>query len=397
MSEVVPSRFDEGTVYATFDGHRQNDFDTYIYASNDFGQTWRSIAANLKGEIARTLTEDLEEPGRALPRNRDRVVPVARSGQELAASEGQPADGEDRRNHAAPARQRHDPRDARAHDLDPRQPGAHPGVLGGADDDGSREAVCARPDRDVQASGAAIATTSSGATRRSSERTRRRRRSSRGTSRARPRASQLKIADAAGKEVREISGAVLANSNRAGIQSACWDLRVQPAPAPAFGGARPRSGRRRRPGRRSGRTSGRAGRCAGAESVRRGMRRCGRRRPRRVRRRGRRESRALTCCRGPTRCLWSSTARPSRASRSRVVAGSRGRADRSRTQEDVRHGDGDARAAAARRPRSPPAWDRSTRGSPSWRKKRAARRMCRPISRRRSRRCRKTSRRSRRR
>ena len=28
VSEVVPSRFDAGTVYATFDGHRQNDFET---------------------------------------------------------------------------------------------------------------------------------------------------------------------------------------------------------------------------------------------------------------------------------------------------------------------------------------------------------------------------------
>ena len=35
----------KATVYATFDGHRQNDFETYIYASNDFGQTWRSVAA----------------------------------------------------------------------------------------------------------------------------------------------------------------------------------------------------------------------------------------------------------------------------------------------------------------------------------------------------------------
>jgi hypothetical protein len=60
VSEVVPSRFDEGTVYATFDGHRQDDFATYIYASADFGQTWRSIAANLQGEVARTLTEDLK-------------------------------------------------------------------------------------------------------------------------------------------------------------------------------------------------------------------------------------------------------------------------------------------------------------------------------------------------
>ena len=64
---------------------------------------------------------------------------------------------------------------------------------------------------------------------------------------------KLKITDAAGREIREISGPVLANSNKAGIQSACWDLRVQPAPAPpprrqARGRqARPRAGQRARP------------------------------------------------------------------------------------------------------------------------------------------------------
>ena len=62
VSEVVPSRFDEGTVYATFDGHRQNDFETYIYVSHDFGQTWQSASANLKGEVVKTLTEDLKNP-----------------------------------------------------------------------------------------------------------------------------------------------------------------------------------------------------------------------------------------------------------------------------------------------------------------------------------------------
>jgi hypothetical protein len=43
---------------------------------------------------------------------------------------------------------------------------------------------------------------------------------------------KLKITDAAGREVREISGTPLANSNKQGIQMACWDLRVQPNPAP---------------------------------------------------------------------------------------------------------------------------------------------------------------------
>src|SRR5439155_2498624 len=51
---------------------------------------------------------------------------------------------------------------------------------------------------------------------------------------------KLKIADGAGRDVREISGQLLANSGKPGIQSACWDLRVNPNPtaAPADGRGR---------------------------------------------------------------------------------------------------------------------------------------------------------------
>ncbi len=63
VSRLAPSRFDEGTAYATFDGHRLNDFGTYVYASRDYGQSWQSITGDLpKGEIARTITEDLKNP-----------------------------------------------------------------------------------------------------------------------------------------------------------------------------------------------------------------------------------------------------------------------------------------------------------------------------------------------
>jgi hypothetical protein len=58
VSEVVPSRFDAGTVYVTVDAHRLNDYETHIWASNDFGATFRSLNANLKGEVVKTLTED---------------------------------------------------------------------------------------------------------------------------------------------------------------------------------------------------------------------------------------------------------------------------------------------------------------------------------------------------
>ena len=58
VSEVVPSRFDANSAYVTVDAHRVNDFNTYIWATSDGGATFRSIAANLKGEVVKTLTED---------------------------------------------------------------------------------------------------------------------------------------------------------------------------------------------------------------------------------------------------------------------------------------------------------------------------------------------------
>jgi hypothetical protein len=47
VSRVEPSHFDTATVYVTFDNHRDNDFRPYVYVSNDFGRTFRSIANNL--------------------------------------------------------------------------------------------------------------------------------------------------------------------------------------------------------------------------------------------------------------------------------------------------------------------------------------------------------------
>ncbi|MFL5580496.1 MAG: VPS10 domain-containing protein [Gemmatimonadaceae bacterium] len=47
VSRIEPSGFDSATVYVTFDNHRRNDFTPYVYVSNDFGRTFRSIAATL--------------------------------------------------------------------------------------------------------------------------------------------------------------------------------------------------------------------------------------------------------------------------------------------------------------------------------------------------------------
>ena len=47
VSSVLASRHTAGRVYATFDGHYNDDYRAYVYVSDDFGQTWRSITAGL--------------------------------------------------------------------------------------------------------------------------------------------------------------------------------------------------------------------------------------------------------------------------------------------------------------------------------------------------------------
>ncbi len=47
VSHVIWSNADDGTLYATMDGHRSNDFKPYVLKSTDFGQTWTSISSDL--------------------------------------------------------------------------------------------------------------------------------------------------------------------------------------------------------------------------------------------------------------------------------------------------------------------------------------------------------------
>ncbi len=58
VSSLHPSVHNTDRVYATFDGHRQNDFGTHVFVSNDRGNTWRSLVANLPAECAHVLCED---------------------------------------------------------------------------------------------------------------------------------------------------------------------------------------------------------------------------------------------------------------------------------------------------------------------------------------------------
>jgi hypothetical protein len=50
VSRVIASRHAEGRAYATFDGHRSNDFAIYAYATEDYGSTWRKITTGIPGD-----------------------------------------------------------------------------------------------------------------------------------------------------------------------------------------------------------------------------------------------------------------------------------------------------------------------------------------------------------
>ena len=43
VSRVVASKYAAGTAYATFDGHRNDDYAIYIFLTSDYGETWKSI------------------------------------------------------------------------------------------------------------------------------------------------------------------------------------------------------------------------------------------------------------------------------------------------------------------------------------------------------------------
>ena len=228
VSKVAPSRFDEATVYATFDGHRNDDFRTYIYASHDYGQTWQSIAANLSGEVARTLTEDLKNPdvlylgtetglfvtidrGGSWTRikanlpdvrideivlhPRDNAMILATHGRALWILDHLEPIQEYAAAQAAPA--------ARLFTLPPYAMYRRPARDRNYEFWGDQTFFGENPPQ-----AAVIAW------------------------HLKQKAGdvKLRVTDASGREVREIGGDALAKSTAAGIQTACWDLRVAPGP-----------------------------------------------------------------------------------------------------------------------------------------------------------------------
>jgi len=57
-SRVEASHFDPGTAFAAFDGHRTDDYATYLYKTMDFGRSWKSIKGNLPFGWIHVVRED---------------------------------------------------------------------------------------------------------------------------------------------------------------------------------------------------------------------------------------------------------------------------------------------------------------------------------------------------
>ncbi|HTM34029.1 MAG TPA: hypothetical protein VL263_22110 [Vicinamibacterales bacterium] len=63
VSRLAASTHEVATVYATFDNHRNDDYGTFVYASADGGNTFRSIGEGIpKGHTVTSLAEDPKNP-----------------------------------------------------------------------------------------------------------------------------------------------------------------------------------------------------------------------------------------------------------------------------------------------------------------------------------------------
>ncbi|GIW84550.1 MAG: hypothetical protein KatS3mg107_0210 [Gemmataceae bacterium] len=63
ISSIEPSRFVEGRCYVAIDAHRSDDDKPYLFVTEDYGQSWKAITANLPPiGSTRVLREDITNP-----------------------------------------------------------------------------------------------------------------------------------------------------------------------------------------------------------------------------------------------------------------------------------------------------------------------------------------------
>ncbi|MDH5384462.1 MAG: hypothetical protein OEY18_07130 [Candidatus Aminicenantes bacterium] len=62
VSRVFASNFQEGTAYMTKSGYDRDDFRTFVYKTENYGETWTSLAGNLPAAPVNVIYEDRKNP-----------------------------------------------------------------------------------------------------------------------------------------------------------------------------------------------------------------------------------------------------------------------------------------------------------------------------------------------
>ncbi|MCP5062933.1 MAG: glycosyl hydrolase, partial [Ignavibacteriae bacterium] len=63
VSDILPSKFDENIVFATFNNLKRDDFKPYVFVSKDKGKSWKSISGNLpENGSVNSIEQDFVNP-----------------------------------------------------------------------------------------------------------------------------------------------------------------------------------------------------------------------------------------------------------------------------------------------------------------------------------------------
>ncbi|MFC1553045.1 WD40/YVTN/BNR-like repeat-containing protein [candidate division KSB1 bacterium] len=62
VSRVFASNFSDGTAYITKTGYRRDDFLTFVFMTDDFGESWTSISGNIENKPVNVIVEDRVNP-----------------------------------------------------------------------------------------------------------------------------------------------------------------------------------------------------------------------------------------------------------------------------------------------------------------------------------------------
>ncbi|MDH4057971.1 MAG: glycosyl hydrolase, partial [Cyclobacteriaceae bacterium] len=62
VSSVTPSSHNEGTIFISLNGYRDDDYKTYVFVSADYGKTWSSVKGNLPESVANVIIQDPVNP-----------------------------------------------------------------------------------------------------------------------------------------------------------------------------------------------------------------------------------------------------------------------------------------------------------------------------------------------